>query len=195
MAATATPTQPAPAASFYAEVSVDGANLRTGPGTVFPVRRLLAKGMQVQVLGVAPGAEWLFVRTDESVTGWLLRWLFQGSDQNGNPPLIQPENAQTVQGRIVDRSGQPVSGIGFALTQGSGPLAPRTDATSDAAGRFYAFLPRTASGQWLVAYVSVSCTSNTMDANCNCIGACGKPDPESASITLPFDGTLELVWR
>lgn len=185
-------TQPGPAATFYGAVSVDGANLRTGPGTVFPVRRLLAKGTQVLVLGVAPGGEWLFIQTDENARGWLLHWLVEGG---GNPPAIQPENAQVIQGRVVDRSGQPVSGIGFAVTQGSGPSAPRTDASSDVAGRFYAFLPRTASGQWLVTYVSVACTSNTMDAKCNCIGACGRPDPESATIMLPFDGMLEFAWK
>jgi hypothetical protein len=181
---------------YYVATSADNVNLRTEPGTLFPVSRLLAKGTRLQVLGHAPGGEWLYVQTDAHIYGWVLFWLVNDGHNGGPTPFVEPQNVQTVTGRIVDLSGVPISGIGFAITQGTGAKAVRGDATSDDNGQFYAYLPSTASGQWSVTYVSVSCTSNTMDANCNCIGGtCGRPDPAALTITMPFNGQLQFVWK
>ena len=181
---------------YYVQTSADNVNLRTKPGTLFTVSRLLGKGTRLQVLGHAPGGEWIYVQTDEHVFGWVLFWLLNGGNDSGPTPEVQPQNVQLVTGRIVDRSVVPISGIGFAITQGTGPNAPRADATTDKAGQFYAYLPPSASGQWIVSYVAISCTSNTMDANCKCIGGlCGKSDPNSVAITLPLNGPLQFVWK
>ncbi len=137
--------------TFYAEATADNVNLRTQPGTVFPVRLLLAKGTHLQILGHAPGGEWLYVQTDSEITGWVLYWLVRGGHDGGATPLVEPQNVQLIKGRIVDRTGMPViSGIGFAVAQGTGPNAPRTDATSDSKGEFYAYLPASANGLWYV---------------------------------------------
>ncbi len=183
---------------YSAAVSADNVNLRTQPGTLFPVSRLLAKGTRVTVLGHAPGDEWLYVQLDSGIYGWLLFWLVNEGKAGGSTPLIQPDAraAQLLTGQVIDRAGVPISGIGFAVTQGTGPKVRRSDATTDDTGRFYAFIPAAANGTWLVSYVSVSCTSNTMDASCNCIGgSCGKSDPESVSVTLPYAGMLEFKWK
>jgi len=195
VAATGTAGISPSSAPFYAEVTVDNANLRTQPGTTFPVRRLLLKGTRVQVLGHAPGGEWLYVQTDEAVTGWVLYWLVGGGHDVSVAPLVEPQNVQVIHGMVIDRAGGPVSGIGFAVTQDTGPNAPRTDGTSDNTGPFYAFLPASASGTWYISQVSVACTSNTMDVNCNCIGACGKADPESIAVTLPVESVLQFTWK
>jgi hypothetical protein len=192
-----TPT-PEPGATYFVITSAENVNLRIQPGTLFPVSRLLAKGTQLLVLGQAPGGEWLYVqKTDEPVFGWVLAWLVDGGGHDGGPaPTVKPQASQLVTGRIVDRAGVPVSGIGFAVTRGAGPSAPRTDATTDNTGQFYAYLPLDARGQWIVSYVSVACTSNTMDASCHCIGGtCGSPDPQNITITLPYNGALSFVWR
>jgi hypothetical protein len=194
------PTVTAPAGDFVpfsVIVSADNVNLRTQPGTLFPVSRLLAKGTHLRVLGHAPGDEWLYVQLD-NIYGWILFWLVNAGESSISTPLVQPDSkaTQLVTGQILDRVGVPISGIGFAVTQGTGNNAPRIDATTDGEGRFYAFLPRSASGTWLVSYVSVSCTSNTMGTSCNCIGgACGKADPGSVSVTLPYAGMLEFTWK
>ena len=194
------PTVTAPAGDFVpfsVIVSADNVNLRTQPGTLFPVSRLLAKGTYLRVLGHAPGAEWLYVQFD-NIYGWILFWLVNAGESSKSTPLVQPDSkaTQLVTGQVLDRAGVPISGIGFAVMQGTGNNVPRTDATTDGEGRFYAFLPRSASGQWLVSYVSVSCTSNTMDASCNCIGgACGKSDPDNISVTLPYAGMLKFTWK
>lgn len=192
---TATPVADATGGTFYAVVSADNVNLRTKPGTVFPVSRLLAKGTRLQVLGHAPGAEWLYVRTDSNIYGWVLYWLVNGGHEAGATPLVQPDGVQVVRGMILDRAGVPVSGIGFAVTQGNGAAAARTDASTDRTGQFYAFLPAAATGTWTVSYVSVACTSNTMDAQCHCVGACGNADPQSVTISLPGEPVLQFVWR
>ncbi|MGE5073808.1 MAG: SH3 domain-containing protein [Anaerolineae bacterium] len=181
--------------TLYVTVSADNVNLRTRPGTTFPVSRLLAKGTRLQLLGHTPGGEWLYVQTDSNVQGYILSWLVEGGHDGGKTPEVQPGDVQVVRGRVVDRAGVPVSGIGFAVTQGTGPKAPRADATTDENGMFYAFLPQTATGTWLVSYASVACTSNTMDASCNCIGTCGTADPTSRPVTLPSDEILQFVWR
>ncbi len=177
------------------EVSANNVNLRTGPGTVFPVSRLLMLHTRLELLGHAPGGEWLYVRTETNIYGWVLNWLVTGGQANASTALIQPEDVQVVHGTVVDKSGVPVSGIGFAVTQGISPNGQRTDATSDATGQFYAYLPASTGGTWYVTYVSVACSSNTMDASCNCIGTCGTADPQRVAINVPSQSTLHFVWK
>ena len=181
---------------FYVTTSADNVNLRTRPGTLFPVSRLLANGTRLQVQGRAPGGQWLYVLTDSNIYGWVLVDLVQGGHDGGPFPLIEPQDVQIIKGHVIDLSGVPITGIGFAITQGTGPKAPRSDAATDGSGQFYAYLPLSASGQWQVSFVSVACTSNTMDANCSCLnGACGKADPDSQLITLPYNGILQFTWK
>ena len=142
--------------SFYVATSADNVNLRTLPGTLFPVSRLLANGTRLKVLGHSPGGEWLYVQTDEQIFGWVLVALVKGGHDGGPTPLVEPQKVQLITGQVVDLLGIPISGIGFAVTQGSGAKALRTDATTDDTGRFYAYLPISAGGQWLVSYVSVA---------------------------------------
>lgn len=192
---TATPTQ-GPYVPYYVITSADNVNLRTLPGTLFPVSRLLANGTRLQVWGHAPGGQWLYVLTNSNVYGWVLVPLVNGGVGLDPSPLVTPGNVQLIKGQVLDLAGVPVSGIGFAVTQGTGPKALRNDAETDSTGQFYAYMPISASGSWQVSYVSVACTSNTMDANCNCAGGrCGKADPDNQAITLPYNGTLQFTWR
>jgi hypothetical protein len=49
---------------------------------------------------------------------------------------------------------------------------------------------------WTVTHVSIACTSNKMDANCNCINdICGESYPVSASVSLPVSEPLTFVWK
>lgn len=199
MAPAPTSAPPASFTPYYLNTAVENGNLRTEPGTVFPVSRVMARGTRLQVNGHAPGGEWIYVRTDTLIYGWVLGWLLEGWPNLPPTPMVTPQNVQLVTGTVVDLSGVPISGIGFAVTQSTGARAPRTDATTDGSGRFYAYLPPNASGQWTVSYVSVSCTSNSMDGDCNCIGFCGKAEPQSVFISLPFGGgagpDLSFTWK
>jgi hypothetical protein len=185
-----------PQPSIYVTTSADNVNLRTRPGTLFPVSRLLANGTRLQVQGRAPGGQWLYVLTDSNIFGWVLVDLVQGGHDGGPFPLVEPQDVQIIKGRVIDLSGVPITGIGFAITQGAGPKAPRSDAATASSGQFYSYLPLSAGGLWQVSFVSVACTSNTMDANCKCLnGVCGHADPDSQLITLPYSGTLQFTWK
>ena len=139
------------------------------------------------------------MQTNDNRTGWVFTQLIDagGADIN-TAPSIWPPAVQTLVGTLKDEAGVPISGIQFAIVQGAGVTAPRNDAVTDDTGTFYAFMPPESSGTWTLSFTAVACTSNTMDANCNCIaGSCGRPDPESISIVLPRsqEQPLEFTWR
>jgi hypothetical protein len=176
----------------YVYTSVENVNLRVQPGMLFQVSRVLVQNTRLRLLGRSPGGEWLYVTNDESISGWVNVNVVRGGYDGPPAPIIDPTDVILVTGKVVTSLGTPVSGIGFAITQGS----RRTDASTDPTGQFYAYLPPTMSGTWQVGYVSVSCTSNTMDSSCNCINTiCGTANPESISITLPQNGVLNFVWE
>lgn len=176
----------------YVYTTVENVNLRTNPGTLFTVSRVMPQGTRLQLLGRAPGSEWLNVQNDEGVVGWVNVNVVKAGYDGPPPPVIVPTDVLIVAGSVLTESGTPVSGIGFAVYQGS----RRTDAMTNTDGQFYAFLPPGMSGVWTVEYASVACTSNTMDSSCNCIGGrCGSANPASASVQLPQVEPLGFVWK
>lgn len=197
-AATEAPTTEVTPASFTPYVvrtSAQNVNLRVGPGTLFKVSRVMAQGTSLEVDGQSNGGEWLYVKNDEGIFGWVGINLVEGVRSDIFTPTVEPGDVFLVTGTVKTEMGVPVSGIGFALTQ-PGFTSRRTDAVTDEDGRFYAYIPPTLSGSWTVEYVSVACTSNTMDSNCNCKGGkCGEADPRLVEISLPFSGELIFVWK
>ncbi|HLA06208.1 MAG TPA: SH3 domain-containing protein [Anaerolineales bacterium] len=179
------------------QTAVQNVNLRVGPGTLFQVSRVLAQGTMLEAHGRSRGGEWLYVKNAEGIFGWVLVQLVTISRHDGPPlPEVDPPNSYLVSGVVITDNAASVSGIGFAITQGFSSNAPRTDATSDEEGHFFAYLPATLTGTWNVRFVSVACTSNTMDANCNCkSGICGKAQPETVEITLPLSKELIFIWK
>lgn len=171
-------------------------NLRINPGTLFDVYRLLPAQATVTVLGKAPGGEWLYVDTDDGSQGWVATALAVTAPDLRNVPTVIPDGIQIITGKVVDTQGQPVTGIGFAAAVGQGgDGADSTNGTTDETGTFYIFLPASAGAIWTVSYVSMACTSNRMDANCNCINnTCGQPTPERMTITLPDDQLITFTW-
>jgi SH3-like domain-containing protein len=198
-APTATPTlapSPTPFVPYNVTTAVKGVNLRTNPGYLFPVRLSLAEGMTLLVLNRAPGGEWIYVQTQSKVKGWVFAKLLQPEKDLQSAPILQPEGVQLLKGHLADRAGNPISGVQFMITQGAGQKPPRNDAMTDEAGDFYAFMPSSAKGEWDVTYTAIACTSNTMDANCNCKnGICGNVVPESQKITLPQTEALLFAWE
>lgn len=191
--ATLTPT---PYAPFTATSWVDHLNVRANPGKLFAVVMTVMQGTSFTVLGQAPGGDWIQVKSETNTTGWIYSQ-FLKTDQNLKLiPVITPEDVLVVTGGVFDPSGNPISGIQFSITQGVGVAEQRTDATTDASGKFYAFLPTTVQGEWAVAYTAVACTSNTMDENCDCKeGKCGSPNPVSTTIILPKPADLIFTWN
>ena len=195
-----TPTDASPPAvttrqPLYVKTSAQNVNLRTLPGTLFPVSRVMPQGTRLQVLGLSPGGEWVYILNDEGINGWVGIRVVDEFPAEGFP-TVEPADVERLIGRVLDPNGLPVSGIGFAIEQQTASKSLRTDAITDASGTFYAYLPLSASGLWTVTQVAVSCTSNTMDANCNCLnGICGTSYPESASVSLPATEPLPFTWK
>jgi len=176
----------------YTYTSVDNVNLRTNPGTLFQVSRVLPKNTRLEVLGRSPGGEWLNVLNDESILGWVQADWVAGGFDGPPPPIVEPKDVLLVTGRVIDETGSAVSGIAFAIIQGTN----RVDAATDGTGQFYAYLPKSLQGVWSVEYTSVICPSNTMDSGCVCSnGNCGEPEPVSQSVTLPANSVLTFAWK
>ncbi len=179
----------------FVRTTAQNVNLRTNPGTLFAVSRVMPEGTRLQVLGLSPGQEWVSVLNDEGINGWVQRWLLE-EFPTGEFPILEPGNVVEITGRVLDENGLPVSGIGYAILGQSGSKSLRTDAVTDATGTFYAYLPLSVSGTWTVSHISVSCTSNTMDSNCNCLNnKCGTSYPLSQPITLPLNETVTFIWK
>ena len=192
--ATSVPASPTPEefGEVYVYTIADNVNLRMNPGMLFQVSRVLPQNTRLRLLGQAPGGEWLNVRNDEGVTGWVNVNIVLISYDGPPAPVVEPTGVLLVTGKVETALGTPVSGIGFAITQGS----RRTDAMTDETGHFFAYLPSNMSGTWNVGYISVSCKSNTMDASCNCVNTiCGTANPPSAAVELPQSAPLEFVWK
>jgi len=187
------PASPTPEAigTHYVYTSAQNVNLRVNPGKSFKVSRVLAQGTRLQLLGFAPGRQWMNVVNDEGVIGWVGIDFVTGGFDGPQPPIVNPKDVQVITGKILDVNGKPVGGIGFAIIQGG----QREDASTDGTGTFYAFLPTKFSGNWNVGFVSTACTSNAMDANCKCLGGVCKPDPLSMTVTLPLSAPLNFVWK
>jgi hypothetical protein len=180
----------------YVYTDADNVNLRVHPGTLFKVSRVMPKGSRLQLLGIAPGGDWLNVTNDEGINGWVGADLVTGGFDGPPPPTVTPQDVLIVSGRVTDVNGRPISGIGFAVIQKTGGSTSRGDGTTDETGTFYVFLPITAFGNWSVEFVSVSCTSNTMDAECKCLNnVCGKPDPQVIAVSLPLPAPLSFTWK
>ncbi len=181
---------------FKATASVDALKLRTGPGTLFPARIQLAMGAELTVLGRSTGNEWAYVRTADGIQGWVFVLLVKTEKDLQSAPGVEPGDAQIVRGRVTDPAGKPVNGVQFALVNKSATTAPRTDATTDANGDFYMFLPPATTGEWTLSYAAIACTSRVMDASCNCQGgSCGTSHPESVQVVLPQTQPLAFTWK
>ncbi|MBI3174041.1 MAG: SH3 domain-containing protein [Chloroflexi bacterium] len=192
----ATSSTPEAAGVRYVYTDADNVNLRVLPGTLFKVSRVMPKGSRLQLVGVAPGGDWLNVVNDEGIHGWVGADLVKGGFDGPPPPTVTPQEVITVSGRVTDVNGNPISGIGFAVIQKTGNGTSRGDGMTDETGTFYVFLPITAYGNWSVEFVSVSCKSNTMDANCQCLNnVCGKPDPQTIEVSLPLPAPLSFTWK
>lgn len=199
--ATSTPTEiPTPTitpfAPFKAKAMVNNLNIRSNPGRLFDVIANLKEGVEFTIIGRISSGEWMYVQLANERKGWAFTELVQSEVNLMQAPIIEPTGVQLVRGRVLTPAGEPVNGIQFSLVQGTGINLKRDDAQTDSEGLFTIYLPTTASGEWALSYAAVSCTSNVMDADCNCKnGVCGSVDPSSINITLPYTEIIPFRWQ
>jgi len=189
IAPTVTPYQP-----INAVVQVLVFNVRTGPSTVFPVLHQYPENTDLTVLGQAPGmGEWVLVQTPDHLSAWAMVEFIGIQGDLSAVPFIEPTDAYKITGRVLDTQGDPVRGIGFALSQGTGADELRTDVETDKNGIFTGYIPKTATGTWYVSYISINCqTSNVVDANCHYSGTI---QPDYQALKLPPVSSLNFNWK
>jgi hypothetical protein len=175
---------------------VNNVKLRTNPGYLFPARIMVHQTTSLIVHGRSQGNEWIYVEAPDKIYGWVYGKLFNEDQRLFQAPLVEPGEVQIVRGKLLDLAGQPVSGVQFALTQGSGSNPLRNDANTDENGEFIAFMPLESSGTWTITYTAISCTSNKMDSSCNCQdNICGNVEPASQQVSLPNRDTILFTWK
>ena len=188
-----TATPPIAANVRYVVTSAENVNLRVNPGRLFKVSRVLAKGTRLQVLGSAPGGDWLNVISAEGIIGWVgLTFVDAGPDGLAES-VISPKDAQLITGQVLDVNGNPVSGIGITFFQNS----QRDDVLTDQTGTYYLYVPLTLIGTWGLQFSAISCESSVMDANCQCLGGvCGTTDPKEYAINFPLStANYNFTWK
>jgi len=187
------PTSAPSSSTVLVDVLADNVMLRSNPGTLFPAIRAMSSKETLTAFGRAPGDGWLFVKTSNNQAGWVsASFVTIAPIEMGLLAEIKPTDVQVIQGNVTDANQNPLSGVGFALTQSQ----TRDDATTNAKGDFYFFLPQFASGAWRVDYVSLACTSNTRVGSCPCpTVSCGQPNPPSTTINLPLQEVMIFVWK
>ena len=188
---------PSPFVPFYAATNAENVILRAGPGVKFAAKTTLTQGLQLLVLSRAPGGEWIFVQTSFESTGWVSAGLLKSEKDLQSAPLMQPPDVQVIRGRVLNEKNEPVTGLSFGILEDV-EGAKSFSAITDASGFFYGFLPIIAGGAWSVTFDKATCGSNTMDKDCNCIGACGSASPESVRVTLSGVPQAEMMvfqWR
>ncbi len=175
------------------DVSADNVMLRSNPGKLFQAIRTLSNKETLTAFGRSPGDDWLFVKTPDNQAGWVsASFVTIAPMEVGLLAEIKPTDVQVIHGNVTDANQTPISGVGFALSQGQS----RDDAATTSSGDFYFYLPLSTSGTWQLGYVSLACTSNAMSANCKCAATpCGQPDPSSMTINMPLQGVLNFVWK
>ena len=190
---TITPTATLPVYSqLKITVGVEVLNMREGPSSVFKIVQKLPKDTALWVLGRAKGDNWLLVRDEGNHVGWVSTEFVQPNSPLSRIPFFDIPGAIIIQGKIVDKQQQPIVGINLAVTQGMRTNQVRIDVYSDSEGKFYAYLPETASGPWTVEIVGILCTSSIMDANCKYSGHFAT---NAFTIMVPDDVAIPLVFE
>jgi hypothetical protein len=201
---TETPPPPAPTNTatpflpFSVAVMVENVNLRSNPGYLFPVIRILRQGTILRVSGRSPGGEWFYAAAPDGLEGWVFGMLLDADARLPEVPLRVPLNALTLQGRVLDGRAIPIQGVVFGVMKGSGPNAPVNTVVTDSSGMFYSFMPVGSNGKWTVTHTAIACLSNVWQP-----GGCesykpeyqGLVEPPSVEITLPHDGLLMFTWK
>lgn len=181
---------------FESHATVDLVNVRANPGSLFNVITMLhTKDVKFTVLGQAPGGEWIKIQLEDESQGWIAANFVYAETDLKKLAVIQPEDAVMISGEVKGQSGKGVDGIVFTVMQGREFGNISTNAATDEAGVFYAFLPPGSYGKWYATFKEIACTSSLMDGNCQCAGgACGRLAPEIAYVILPQESVLEFEY-
>jgi SH3-like domain-containing protein len=183
---------PAPVV-LEAEVNAATLNMRTGPSILHEILNQYQKGDTLQVIGTAPGRQWVKVLTKDNKTGWMLLAHLILKGEAYALPVLAINESLTAVGKVVDGSGKGVAGVQVALTRVGGAQAVRVDGISLEDGTVYIFAPVDYQGTWLANVIGAECTSQIVDKNCR---FAGKFSPASGiPLKLPQDTEIAFTYQ
>jgi hypothetical protein len=196
--ATVAPTPTAYTPFKVSVASANNANLRSGPGSLFPFLRVLNQNSSLMLLGQTPGGEWFYLQVTQTLKGWVFGKLLRQDPNLAQAPVIEPAGVRLIQGRVLDAEGTPVSGITFGVLRRAAPTNPGNFATTDSAGVFRSYMPSSASGVWTVSFLRAECDSNAWkDSACTVYKAPyqGVLSPPAQDVRLPQTDPLAFTWK
>lgn len=187
---------PCPTPTSYQPVSgkviLKNMLLWQGPGYLFPILENLSIGQPVNLLGRAPGNNWLNIQTADGSIGWMQ---VEGIELEGNlydAPEITPQDALIVEGRVFAPNGAPATEVTVMINvEGAVDTKMQDVAVTGITGRFYFFMPSGTDGKWTIVANSWSCRSTTANAICSLIGQF----PPAQVFTLPEAANTPLEIR
>ena len=193
---TPTPTAFAPFKVYLS--AANNANLRSGPGYLFPILRVVNQNSELLLLGQTPGGEWFYLQVTTALKGWVFGKLLQQDPTLSQAPVIQPDGVVLIQGKVLDGTGTPISGITFSVIRRARPTDPGNFVTTDAAGDFFSYMPSTTSGVWTVTFLRAECGSNAWkDATCKVYQDQyqGILSPPAMDVRLPQTAPMAFTWK
>ncbi len=188
---TATGT-PSPISPVTLLVNVDQINLRRGPGRLYEKVETYQKDSPMYAFGQAPGGEWLLVRTEDDLVGWVASEFMLAESKTDSLPVFNTPDGFLVTGKVVGPDDTPIPGVVFAIRQGAESLGRRVDAKTDALGVYYAFLPPGSGGTWIADIVGVACESPIVDVDCEYQGTFSSI---SSEVELPQTAPFVITYQ
>lgn len=158
---------PTPQGTIQAVISTGYLNLRSGPGVAFTFLGSYPNETEIKVLGRAPGNEWLRVELQDGKTGWMSAAFLTLQGELKQIPQATIADAQVVTGKIIDSSGDPITGIQLALGQNYFAPEFQIATVSDENGEFFIYLPSQAVGAANIQIIGINCQSKIVNSNCN----------------------------
>jgi uncharacterized protein YraI len=166
------PDTPTPQPTVEIEGKLSGAelNVRSGPGTVFPIVARLKASDSLIITATSAGGEWLEVRLAEGQNGWVSASLVEIDGDVNSLPISDAFNNTLVQGRVEDADGLALDGIPIIAYQSYTVEERLYETETNEDGQFYFYLPKDATGLWTVEIGDVPCSSPIMDSRCRLNG-------------------------
>ncbi|MBI9045873.1 MAG: SH3 domain-containing protein [Anaerolineaceae bacterium] len=148
-------------------------NLREGPSNLHAIITQIPDGGVVSVVGRDQGGEWVLVNiTSEDQTGWMAADFLSFFNDVNNLPIAPIQRSWMFNGKIMDTDENPVDLIEVFAIQNIDGNTVEMNATSNAAGEFYFYVPfdfnaEDASHSWTIEIQDISCDAAILNSNCD----------------------------
>lgn len=184
----------APIQPINATITVDNFKLRSGPGFLFDTVAQYDANSTVKVLGRAQGENWLYVETEDNLSGWMKIEYLDLSGDLETLPFFAETNAQTIIGHVRTRANVFASGIGVLISPQSGYSGTNGDvALTDSSGTFYLYLPKNLEGDYFIEVNAYNCTGNLITGECQLPYT--MPPVQPITLPAPVGVTIEFELK